>query len=350
MNKPRVSVIIPSYNHEAFIASAVQSVLDQTYAAVEVIVVDDGSHDRSLDVLRRFEHNAKVRVVRQVNEGAHAAINRGLVLANGEYCAILNSDDEYHPRRLERLTETIDGDGAEALAITDLNMIGAAGEPLQGQQTGLYAGLVASATGLEGSELFLVGNVAFTTSNLFFSRRLLERVGMFRNLRYTHDWDWVLRASECAAVRWLREPLLRYRIHGRNTIMEQNLWRHIAENAFVFAGLITRRRRFYQISVEEVMHNVLGLLVRNDSFLPLPVLLFAVLLLSGQDEAEVLRSLNNGELVAALEREFTASGLPMEMALSSKALSEQLRSRGSLRASRNMLQRLRQGWNRITSR
>jgi glycosyltransferase involved in cell wall biosynthesis len=98
---PEFSVVIPSYNHASYLAEAVNSVLNQSLSDLELIVVDDGSTDQSLVVLSGFK-DPRLRIFQQDNQGAHAAINRGLREACGKYLAILNSDDVYHPQRLER--------------------------------------------------------------------------------------------------------------------------------------------------------------------------------------------------------------------------------------------------------
>jgi len=102
-----VSVIIPSYNHAMYISQAVNSVLQQTWSEVlfrdlELIVIDDGSQDNSLEILERLAilAGSQMRVIGQENQGAHAAINRGLEMAKGSILAILNSDDHFHLRRL----------------------------------------------------------------------------------------------------------------------------------------------------------------------------------------------------------------------------------------------------------
>lgn len=73
-----VTVVIPSYNHEKYVATAVDSYLSQTYGDLEVVVVDDGSRDHSVDLLReRYADDSRVRIFIQENKGAHAAINEG---------------------------------------------------------------------------------------------------------------------------------------------------------------------------------------------------------------------------------------------------------------------------------
>ena len=99
---PLVSVILPAYNHEQFIASAVGSVLSQVYQHWELIVIDDGSTDATWRVLESFT-DPRIQLHHQSNQGSHAAINRGIELAKGDYVNILNSDDLYSPDRLERL-------------------------------------------------------------------------------------------------------------------------------------------------------------------------------------------------------------------------------------------------------
>ena len=106
---PEISVIIPSYNHAPYIGYAVESVFSQSYTDFELIVVEDGSTDNSLEVLSGFS-DPRLRVLTQPNQGAHAAINRGLRAAMGEYLAILNSDDLYHPLRLAKMIEALKAD------------------------------------------------------------------------------------------------------------------------------------------------------------------------------------------------------------------------------------------------
>jgi glycosyltransferase involved in cell wall biosynthesis len=103
--KPLVSVVIPSYNMEAFTPQTVESVLAQDYPSVEVIVVDDGSTDGSVGALKRF--GERIRLIEQKNSGACAARNRGLQECRGEFVAFLDCDDLWEPRKLTRCVETL---------------------------------------------------------------------------------------------------------------------------------------------------------------------------------------------------------------------------------------------------
>ena len=223
---PEISVVIPSYNHAAYIAEAVNSVLNQSLSDLELIVIDDGSTDTSLDVLANFS-DPRLRIITQSNQGAHAAINHGLHAASGEFLAILNSDDAYHSRRLEKIIGALKANSKLGLVGSYIQIVDG-----QGKALGVKHGyLDCSPWPLDfversfraGNNLraaLLTENYLATTSNYVFSRACYERVGEFRPLRYTHDWDFALRMARIAQIELLTEPLVQYRIHPTNTIRE----------------------------------------------------------------------------------------------------------------------------------
>ncbi len=99
MVAPRMSVVMPVFNVERYIAEAIQSVLDQTFKDFELIIVDDGGSDRSMEIARSFDDD-RVRIVSQANRGLAGARNTGIAHARGTYIALLDSDDRWHEDKL----------------------------------------------------------------------------------------------------------------------------------------------------------------------------------------------------------------------------------------------------------
>ena len=116
MSRPLVSVLIPAYNVERYAAETIRSVLDQTYPNVEIIVVDDGSTDRTVEVLQPFEAYG-VRLIAQDNAGACVARNRALAEAQGDYLQYLDADDLLSPDKIERQVDLLSRSPAGCLAI-----------------------------------------------------------------------------------------------------------------------------------------------------------------------------------------------------------------------------------------
>lgn len=119
---PEVSIIIPAYNTENYIAQAIQSALGQTLTNLEVIVVDDGSTDATVEVVKSFSDSRLKVFVNEQNLGVSGARNRALQEAQGEWIAILDSDDWYAPERLEKLVQIAITQNAD-IVIDDLNFI-----------------------------------------------------------------------------------------------------------------------------------------------------------------------------------------------------------------------------------
>ena len=212
---PRVTVVLPAYNHARFVGQAIASVAAQTYRNLELVVIDDGSTDGTPAAIAEAIEGLPfpVRFVARENRGAPATLNEGAALAGGDYLAFLNSDDYYAPERIERLVDEI----ARAGIPWGFSLVANANAPgrdavdiLQRQRNFL---------GTQPNSFTLVEyNVAVSTGNLFVERALFEALGGFREFRYNHDWDFALRASAIAEPVVVATPLYFYRYHPGNTI------------------------------------------------------------------------------------------------------------------------------------
>ena len=102
-NTPEVSVVIPTYNRSHLLQLTLQSVEEQTFKDLEIIVVDDGSKDNSREVIRQLQkHDNRIVYIYQVNQGASAARNTGIRNSHGKYIAFLDSDDLWKPAKIEK--------------------------------------------------------------------------------------------------------------------------------------------------------------------------------------------------------------------------------------------------------
>jgi glycosyltransferase involved in cell wall biosynthesis len=196
---PLVSVILPAFNGEAFLAEAIESVLGQTWSPVELIVVDDGSSDRSPAIARAYP----VTYVRQENAGVAAARNRGLAESRGEFVSFLDQDDIWLPEKLERQVAALEREPGAARCICRFEMF------LQpGQELPFWTG----AAVLEGSHR------TPQVGTLLVRRELFDEVGPFdTSYIAANDTDWFLRTRELGIrLAVVDESLQRYRLHGGN--------------------------------------------------------------------------------------------------------------------------------------
>ena len=207
MGDPAVSVVMPVYNGEDYVRSAVESVLRQTFQDFELIVVDDGSRDSTPEVVKSY--GGRVRYVRQENAGAAAAFNHGISLARGRYISWLSHDDEFLPGKLEEQVRAAGRAGGPAVCYTDIQFIDARGEVTEERD------LPEHPPGELLRNLLVAGPVTLAAYSLLYDRRCVEEVGVYDlSQRLTEDADMLLRLG--GRFPFVRVPrrLMRIRRHG----------------------------------------------------------------------------------------------------------------------------------------
>jgi glycosyltransferase involved in cell wall biosynthesis len=213
-----IGCVIPSYNHEKYVVEAIRSVLNQTLLPDRIVVIDDGSTDRSIDLIRSIK-NEKVELYQQANAGAHAALNRGLQLCEDcDFISILNSDDRYHPERFRRCVSYLEKHPAAKLVCTRLHLIDENGKPvgqLDGRQRRINRIWANLSKRQDPIGSFGLGNFTKTTSNFFFRTGAITE---FQSYRYVHDYFAALLISFRGGLGVIHEDLIDYRVHAANTI------------------------------------------------------------------------------------------------------------------------------------
>jgi len=200
MNLPKVSVIIPVYNGERFLAEAIESALNQDYPDFEIIAVDDGSTDRSPEILGSYPD---LRVIRQENRGVAAARNRGLESSGGDYIAFLDQDDLWLPEKLRRQAGFLQHHPAADMVVVHQEMFL---QPGMSRPSWLRPRL------LEEPHKTFVPSAFMTRKGLF------EKIGTFNETyRNGSDSDLMFRIQDAGiSFEILPEVLVRRRIHDAN--------------------------------------------------------------------------------------------------------------------------------------
>lgn len=209
---PLVSVVVPCFNHAAYVEKAIASVLGQTYPAIELIVVDDGSSDASPEVLRRLADQHGFTLVLQENRGVCRTLNRGIrAFSKGEYIALLASDDLWREDKIAAQMALLRGAGDARLCFSQAVEFADDAQPQVGR---VFPRRVR--TGQVLDRVFLRQHVPAGT--LLFERRLFDELGGFDEALKEEDWDFVIRSAAVTPFAAVPAPLLCYRAHAGNTM------------------------------------------------------------------------------------------------------------------------------------
>lgn len=242
-----VSVIIPVYNVEKFIAATVQSVLNQTYTNFELLIVDDGSPDKSIEICQQFT-DPRIKIIRQPNRGVAAARNNGIRHAQGDYIAFLDADDIWMPEKLEKHVNHLENSPHVGVSYSYSAFIDAAGNSL-----GIYQ--VPKTEGITPRHILFRDPIG-SGSNLVARREAFTAIKFQDNLYGTvedfyFDDDRQLHPSEDTEC-WLRialksglqfagipEVLIQYRLnpggHSHNFLKKASSWEKLLEKARTYA-------------------------------------------------------------------------------------------------------------------
>ncbi len=202
---PQVSIIITTYNREAFLGTAIASVLQQTYRDFELLIWDDGSTDGSFELAHVYaERDRRVRVIKTENRGRVAALKAAVAHTTGTYLGWVDSDDWLAPTALEKTIAVLDADASAGMVYTNYVDVDEQGQLLQ----------MGHRCHVPYSKERLV--VEFMTFHFRLLRRsLYEQVGgIDGSLDFVEDYDLCLRLSEITQIRRIQEPLYYYRIHS----------------------------------------------------------------------------------------------------------------------------------------
>ena len=204
---PLVSAVIPAYNAAAYVREAIKSVLRQSYAPIECLVVDDGSTDETAAIVAAY--GDRVRVLPQENRGVSVARNRGAREAAGDLLAFLDADDRWLPERMERQMQVLQDRPEIEAVVCATEVVDRELEPV---------GVVRQDPSIDLHDLLLCrASVVSVSSNLLVRREAFEAVGGFdERLSTSADWAMTFRLLQRGRLASLEDTLVQYRVHGSN--------------------------------------------------------------------------------------------------------------------------------------
>lgn len=226
MENELVSIIAPAYNHSQFIEKCIESVACQKYYNKELIIIDDYSKDDTAnkiqsmisakEVVDSFSGGIKF-IKHKRNMGASYSINEGLKIARGTYLTIINTDDLYEPNRIGTMVEALLSSGSE-ICFSKVDTIDNNGDVLRTEEYEYYNFLQNKIEMYPLINLTLItDNVAVSTGNMLFTKKLYNKLGEFKDYKYIHDWDFILRACLETEPFYIDCTSYLYRLHNTNS-------------------------------------------------------------------------------------------------------------------------------------
>lgn len=232
---PLVSIVVPIYNHEKYVGTTLRSLIAQAYANLELIVIDDGSSDNSLDEVNKLAADCRQRFRRYVqleqpNRGASVASNRGIDIARGDFIFSFASDDVAEPETISALVPAMLGDPSIGLACGDADFIDASGAPIQMQSKSgkRHSSFMRYATEPKAG-FDLVTDFGMYRSfidynyipiGILLRRSYFSQIGCFDPTFALEDWAAWLSLSKICRFKFIDRILCHYRFHGTNTVVK----------------------------------------------------------------------------------------------------------------------------------
>lgn len=248
---PLVSVIIPCYNHEQYVAACIRSVLDQTYQPIELIVIDDGSRDGSVAQIEALAAACRQRFVRFVfihreNRGLTATLNQAIGLSQGSYLAIMASDDVMYPDKTAQQIAYFQTDAQAVALFGDVDVI---------DEHGQVIGALTAQKQEYGFEEIICNVHCCLAPTQMYRADFIRQLGGYDESVKVEDWELLLRISQQGGkIVNLQRKLCQYRQHGSNFsnkhwIMYQekkNILQKYRHSHFFYQGSLLNRLSLYQ--------------------------------------------------------------------------------------------------------
>ena len=232
---PVVSVLMSCYNGEKWIGDAIESVLNQTFRDFEFIIIDDGSKDKSLEIMKDYSaKDSRIRIIEKENTGLPDSLNVGIKEAKGDWIARIDTDDLCEPQRLEKQFDLTTSD-------PELVLIGSAyheiDEEGRVQKLQLYP-----ENHPELKKNLLHKKRFFAHSSAFYKTEIVRKAGGYRpRIKKSEDYDLWLRLAETGKLACIPEPLIRFRIHPGQISHEDSGRRQIADGRVALTSYWIRK-------------------------------------------------------------------------------------------------------------
>lgn len=209
---PKVSVVMSVHNGETYLRDAIDSILNQSFKDFEFIIINDGSADKTEEILAGYQ-DSRLRIVRQANHGLTRSLNKGIQLSKGKYIARMDADDVSLPERLEKQVDFLD-------KTPSIGVLGTACFEIDGNDK-----KVAYLNGLSDQKTIrktLIKKNVFCHSSLMFRREVFGKVGCYDDeFKYSQDYELLFRIAEHFDLANLPEALLLRRNHPKNISLKR---------------------------------------------------------------------------------------------------------------------------------